>query len=77
MIRVSYVEPRGNHTLYIKLSDGREGTFDVKPYLGFGIFVELKDSNYFNKVKAAFGGVVWPNEQDFSPETIEEELVAA
>lgn len=25
-------------------------------------------------LKALFGGVMWPNEQDFSPETIEHEL---
>jgi hypothetical protein len=75
MVRVLYVEPRENHTLYVRLSDGKDGLFDVKPYLGFGVFNELKDENYFSKVRAAFGGVVWPHEQDFSPETIEEELI--
>ena len=74
MVKVTYVEPRENHTLYVKLSNGIDGIFDVKPYLDFGIFMELKDPNYFSKVKTAFGGVMWPNEQDFSPETIEHEL---
>lgn len=74
MISVVAVEPIENYQLKIRLSDGREGVFDVKLYLETGVFQELKDSAYFRRVKASFGGVVWPNEQDFSPETIECEL---
>lgn len=71
MIRVDAVEPLEDYQLKIRLSDGRQGVFDVKPYLEIGVFRELKDTTYFRRVKAAFGGVVWPNEQDLSPETIE------
>ena len=71
MIRVESVEPLDDYQLKIRLSDGRQGVFDVKPYLGIGVFQELKDPTYFRRVKAAFGGIVWPNEQDLSPETIE------
>jgi hypothetical protein len=38
------------------------------------VFSELKDLRYFRRVIVAFGGVMWPHEQDFSPETIEYEL---
>ena len=68
------VELAANYHLKVRLSDGREGLFDVTPYLGIGVFQELRDPSYFRRVRAAFGGVVWPNEQDFSPETIECEL---
>lgn len=44
--------------------------FDTKPYLEKGIFQELKDLDYFQQVKTFFGGVQWPNEQDFSPDTL-------
>jgi len=71
IIRVIAVEPIENYQLKIHLSDGRQGIFDMSPYLDIGVFQELKDLNYFRRVKAAFGGVVWPNEQDLSPETIE------
>jgi hypothetical protein len=71
MIRVEAVEPVEDYQLKVRLSDGRQGIFDVKPYLEIGVFQELKDPNYFRRVKAAFGGVVWPHEQDLSPETIE------
>ncbi|MCI0512335.1 DUF2442 domain-containing protein [candidate division KSB1 bacterium] len=55
----------------VKLSNGKKGLFDVKPDLDKGIFIELKDENYFKSVKLALGGIVWPHEQDFSASTIE------
>jgi hypothetical protein len=74
MVKVVRVEPIENYRLRILLSNGKEGTFDVTPYLNKGVFHELCDKNYFHRVKAAFGGVIWPHEQDFSAETIEYEL---
>ena len=74
MVKVSYVEAKDDYLLYVKLSNGKEGVFDVKPYLDKGIFKELKDKSYFTSVRSAFGGVVWPHEQDFSADTIEYEM---
>jgi len=42
--------------------------------LNKGIFKELKNQKYFELVKIAFGGIVWPHEQDFSADTIEYEM---
>jgi hypothetical protein len=74
MIKVVSVKPIKNFRLRIVLSDNRKGIFDVSPYLDKGIFQELKDPEYFRLVQAAFGGVTWPHEQDFSSETIEQEF---
>ena len=62
------------YKLKVALSNGKKGVFDVSPYLDKGVFQELKDQGYFRQIKVAFGGVMWPHEQDFSPETIEVEL---
>ena len=76
MIRVITVEPIENYQLKVLLSNGKQGLFDVKPYLETGVFQELKKPAYFRRVKVEphFGGVMWPNEQDFSPDTIEFKL---
>ena len=74
MIKVISVDPIEDYKLRIELSDGRKGVFDVSPYISKGVFVELKDKAYFSSVRPAFGGVMWPHEQDFSAETIEYEL---
>jgi hypothetical protein len=62
------------YRLRVKLSNNKTGVFDVSPYLDKGVFQELKDQNYFRRVRPAYGGVMWPHEQDFSAETIEFEL---
>ncbi len=74
MVKVISVEATENHKLRVSLSNSRKGIFDVSPYLDKGVFRELRDQQYFRHVRVAFGGVVWPHEQDFSAETIEYEL---
>ncbi|MCK4312155.1 MAG: DUF2442 domain-containing protein [Candidatus Cloacimonetes bacterium] len=74
MVKVIFVKPDKNYKLKVKLSNGKSGIFNVKPYLDKGIFKELKNREYFELVKIAFGGVVWPHEQDFSTDTIEYEM---
>ena len=60
-----------DYKIRITLSNGSKGVFDAKPYLDRGIFRELKDYTYFKRARIEFGTITWPNEQDFSPETIE------
>lgn len=74
MLKIINVEPSDDYKLKIVLSDGRRGIFDVSPYLDKGVFSDLRDPHYFRLVKPAFGGKMWPREQDFSAETIEYEL---
>ncbi len=74
MLKVKRIEPRDNYLLFVELSNGKTGLFDVKPYLEKGIFSELKDTDYFSAARPAFGGVVWPHEQDFSADTIAAEM---
>ena len=76
MIKVTSVEPVEGHKLKIELSNGRIGLFDVSPYLDKGVFSELRDPQYFRRVRVAFGGIMWPHEQDLSADTIECELEA-
>jgi hypothetical protein len=75
MIKVISVDPIEDYKLGIEFSNGRKGIFDVSPYIDKGVFVELKDNDYFRTVRPAFGGVMWPHEQDFSAETLECELL--
>jgi hypothetical protein len=64
------VKANDDFSLDLKFCDGSFRRFDVKPYLDYPVFRELKDLGYFKKVCLAFGTVQWPNEQDISPETL-------
>lgn len=67
---VVFVEPGDNYKLIVTFDNDEIRIFDVTPYLDKGIFTELKNIDYFRKVKVAFGSVEWPNEQDFSKDTL-------
>jgi hypothetical protein len=68
--KVIQVEPLSDFTLRLFFDNGEVKRFDVSPYLEKGIFVELKNIQYFKQVKPFFGGVQWLHEQDFSAHTL-------
>lgn len=74
MIKVTFVKAEKSYRLFVRLSNGKSGYFDVSPYLEKGVFKQLRDHDYFEQVRTAFGGVAWPNQQDFSADTIEYEM---
>ncbi|MFN3075731.1 MAG: DUF2442 domain-containing protein [Alphaproteobacteria bacterium] len=57
-------------TLLLTFANGERRLFSVEPYLDRGVFRELRDPAYFRSVRAMSGFVVWPHEQDFSPDTL-------
>jgi hypothetical protein len=67
---VKTVRPLADFRLYVETAGGRRGVFDMKPYLEHGVFRELKDVAYFNRVNVVLGAVTWPHEQDIAPETL-------
>ena len=70
MNKVVSVKPHDDYSLELTFNDGSLKLFDVRPYLDYEVFRELKDLDYFRQVKVAFGTVNWPHEQDISPETL-------
>jgi len=68
--RVKAVKPNPDYTLTLLFTNGEVRSFDVKPYLGIGIFTELKDMSLFNSVRLFLGSVQWKNGQDFCPDTL-------
>jgi len=68
--RITDVKPIEGYKLSLKFTSGENGLYDCSPLLNFGVFRELRDVNYFNKVKVVDGTVAWPNEQDICPDTL-------
>lgn len=62
--------PLEDFTIEVLTSSGISGIFDVKPYLHGSAFKELENQSYFRLVRPAHHGIMWPNEQDFSSDTI-------
>jgi len=62
--------PLEGYRIDIRTSSGISGIFDVKPYLKGSAFKELENASYFRLVTPAHHGIRWPNDQDFSSDTI-------
>ncbi len=62
--------PLKDYKIDVLTSSGISGVFDVKPYLSGSAFKELLNEAYFSLVRPAHHGIRWPNEQDFSSDTI-------
>ena len=68
--RVKSVVASPDYKLHIEFTNGEHGVYDCSHLLGFGVFRELKDRNYFKKARVSDCTVVWPNEQDICPDTL-------
>ena len=76
-VKVISVAPLKNYRLKVSLSNGKEGVYDVSPFLERGgVFRKLHDPEYFARVKVVFSGVGWPgkNAPDISPFSIDDNI---
>ena len=69
-LAIKDVKPQDNYLLLLTFENGEKRQFDMKPYLDFGIFKELKDLRLFKTVKTSFDSIEWDNEADFDPEIL-------
>lgn len=72
---VKIVKPLPDFRIYVEIENGRKGIFDLTPYLDHGVFRELRDVHYFNRVGVIFGAVTWPNQRDIAPLTLLSEML--
>jgi hypothetical protein len=68
--RVLKVVVTQDYILDLVFTNHEKKQFDVKPYLNFGLFSELKDYSMFQTAKVEFGTVSWSNGLDICPDTL-------
>lgn len=72
MNRIIKATPLPDHTLLLFFESGHIKLLDMKPYIDKGgVWSEIVDWQVFSQVKVQedLGGLVWPDEIDFCPET--------
>jgi hypothetical protein len=72
---VKAVKPLKDYRLLLTFEDGEQRVFDVEPYLGKGIFAELREPGRFNAARVSFDTIEWPNGADLCPEVLYEDSV--
>jgi hypothetical protein len=70
MVLINKIEVEKDYILYVEFNDGKRKRVDLSPYLSKGIFTQLKDKNYFQRVKNNRYFISWPNNQELSSDTL-------
>jgi hypothetical protein len=70
-MRIVQVRPQPNWILSVVAEDGRVGEFDVRPYLAYEAFEDLRRPSEFMKVVNGGYFVEWECGADLSADTIE------
>ncbi len=68
-----------NFSVWLRFTDGQEGTVDLRPYLSGEIFQPLANKEQFARVRlnTLFGTIEWENGADFAPEFLHQLVRAA
>jgi hypothetical protein len=70
------VTPVEGFSLVVIFDNGQTRILDMKPFLDFGVFRQIKKTEEFNRVHVAFDTVEWDCGVDLDPEFIMMKSVA-
>lgn len=59
MRKIIDVKPLEDYKLLLTFDNQEKKIKDMKPYLDKGVFKKLKDKEFFNSVRIAFGTISW------------------
>ncbi len=61
-----------NYDILLTFENNEKRIFNLKPYLGLGLFSELRNEAQFKTVKVSFDTIEWANGADIDPEELYE-----
>jgi len=64
------VIPKESFSLVVSFDDGQTRILDMKPFLDFGVFKQIKEPERFNCVRVAFDTIEWDCGVDLDPEFV-------
>ena len=67
---VQSVKALRDYRLELLFENGERRIFDLKPYLGRGVFACLQNRATFQAARVVAGSVEWPGEVDLSYDTL-------
>ena len=70
-MRITALKPLAEYRLWVRFSDGTEGTVDLSEKVGRGVFGAWRDPNAFARVQIGeFGQPVWPGDIDLCADNL-------
>jgi hypothetical protein len=79
MVEVLRVKALGEYRLWLRFTDGSEGTRDFSEMIARGgpMVEPLKDTVYFARVFVELGALIWPNGFALDPIALHDRMLAA
>ncbi len=75
MDRISQLEVRDGHRLWVRFTDGFSGELDLSDRLFGPVFEPLRDPEVFRQASVdEFGAVTWPTGADLAPDGVRRRL---
>jgi hypothetical protein len=69
-VSIVKVTPVEGFSLVVIFDNGQTRILDMKPFLDFGVFRQIKKTEEFNRVHVAFDTVEWDCGVDLDPEFV-------
>ncbi|MDD2717119.1 MAG: DUF2442 domain-containing protein [Candidatus Wallbacteria bacterium] len=76
-MRIKEIQPLKDHKILVTTEEGREGIFDVSPYLKYDVFQPLQETAEFLRIVNGIYYIEWGCGADLSADTIEAGLIPA
>lgn len=67
--KINYID---GYKISLTFEDSVTKVVDLESYLDKGVFLPLRDPNYFKSVVLSYDTLVWPNDADFCPDVLYE-----
>jgi hypothetical protein len=67
--KINYID---GYKISLTFNNKKTKLVDIEPYLTKGVFLPLRDPDYFKQVCLSGNTIVWPNEADFCPDVLYE-----
>lgn len=67
--KINYVD---GYKISLTFNDKKRKVVDLEAYLKKGVFLPIKDPEYFLKVRVVGSTIAWPNGADFCPDVLYE-----
>ncbi len=67
--KINYID---GYKICLTFNNRKTKIVDLEPYLDKGVFLPLRDPEYFKLVNVIGNTLVWPNEADFCPDVLYE-----
>jgi hypothetical protein len=68
--RINKAQALNDYKFQIEFENGEIGVFDLSPYLGLGMFKELKEDQNYRRFSLEEGVLTWFNGLDIGPDTV-------